>query len=98
MIIINDYLSFYITEVLLWESLPAVLNKGNLKLLILISWGFPGASVVKNLPAGAGDMGSIPDQRYPLEKEMATHFSVLAWEIPGMEEPGRLQSAGLQRT
>ena len=33
----------------------------------------------------------------PLEKEMATHSSILAWRIPWMEEPGRLQSTGLQR-
>ena len=33
----------------------------------------------------------------PLEKEMATHSSTLAWKIPWMEEPGRLQSTGLQR-
>ena len=33
----------------------------------------------------------------PLEKEMATHSSVLAWRIPWTEEPGRLQSTGLQR-
>ena len=33
----------------------------------------------------------------PLEKEMATHSSILAWRIPGTEEPGRLQSTGLQR-
>ena len=33
----------------------------------------------------------------PLEKEMATHSSILAWKIPWMEEPGRLQSLGLQR-
>ena len=33
----------------------------------------------------------------PLEKEMATHSSILAWEIPWTEEPGRLQSRGLQR-
>ena len=33
----------------------------------------------------------------PLEKEMATHFNILAWEIPQMEEPSRLQSVGLQR-
>ena len=32
-----------------------------------------------------------------LEKEMATHSSILAWRIPWMEEPGRLQSMGLQR-
>ena len=35
-------------------------------------------------------------QTHP-EKAMATHFSTLAWEIPGMEEPGRLQSIGLSR-
>ena len=33
----------------------------------------------------------------PVEKEMATHFSILAWEIPRTEEPGGLQSIGLQR-
>ena len=33
----------------------------------------------------------------PLEKEMATHFSILAWRIPWTEEPGRLQSTGSQR-
>ena len=33
----------------------------------------------------------------PLEKEMATHSSILAWKFPGTEEPGRLQSMGLQR-
>ena len=33
----------------------------------------------------------------PLEKEMATHSSILAWRIPWMEEPGRLQSTGSQR-
>jgi len=43
------------------------------------------------------ETGSIPDQKYSLEKEMATHSSILAWEIPGMKEPGRLQSAGFQR-
>ena len=36
-------------------------------------------------------------QEDPLEKEMATHSSTLAWKIPWMEEPGRLQSMGLQR-
>ena len=34
---------------------------------------------------------------YALEKEMATHSTVLAWRIPGMEEPGRLLSVGLHR-
>ena len=34
----------------------------------------------------------------PLEKEMATHSSILAWEIPWMEQPGRLQSTGSQES
>ena len=36
-------------------------------------------------------------QEDPLEKEMASHFSTLAWKIPWMEEPGRLESMGSQR-
>ena len=36
-------------------------------------------------------------QDNPLEKEVATHSSILAWEIPWTEEPGRLQSTGLQK-
>ena len=60
--------------------------------------GFPGGSVVKNLPANAGDTGSILGSgRFPApEKEMATHPSILAWEIPWTEEPVGLQSKGLQ--
>ena len=38
------------------------------------------------------------DQEDPLEKAMATHSSILAWEIPWTEEPGRLQSMGLQES
>ena len=37
-------------------------------------------------------------QEDPLEEEMATHSSILAWEIPWMEEPGGLQSMGLQKS
>ena len=37
------------------------------------------------------------DREDPLEEEMATHFSILAWKIPWTEEPGGLQSMGLQR-
>ena len=57
--------------------------------------GFPGGSVVKNPPVHAGDVGSVPGSGRPLEKKMETHSSILAWEIPWMEEPGRLQSTGL---
>ena len=48
--------------------------------------------MVKNLLANAGDIGSIPGSKDFLEKEMATHSSTLAWEIPWTEEPGGLQS------
>ena len=65
-----------------------------------LSWGFPGGSMVKNLPAkqetlmaGVGSLG----QEDPLEEEMATHSSILAWKIPWTEEPGGLQSVGWQR-
>ena len=52
--------------------------------------GLPGGSLVKNLPVNAGDMGMIPGQEDPLEKEMATHSSILIWEILWTEEPGGL--------
>ena len=53
--------------------------------------------MVKNLPANAGDTGSIPGREDPLKKEMATHSSILAWEIPWTEEPGGLQTVRVQR-
>ena len=54
--------------------------------------------MVKNISANAGDVGSIPGLgRLLLEREMATPSSVLAWETPRTEEPGRLQSMGLQK-
>ena len=61
---------------------------------------FPGGSVVKNLPA----MQELQETQVwslgwedPLEKDMVTHSSILAWKIPWTEEPGRLQSVGSQR-
>ena len=55
-------------------------------------------TVVRNPHTNAGDTGLIPGlERSPLEKEMATHSSVLAWEIPWTDEPGGLQSTRLQR-
>ena len=64
--------------------------------------GFPGGSEVKASASNAGDPGSIPGfdpwvqslgWEDPLEKEMATHSSILAWRL----KPGRLQSTGSQR-
>ena len=53
--------------------------------------------MVKRLPAMWETWVQSLDWEDPLEKEMATHSSTLAWKIPWMEEPGRLQSMGLQR-
>ena len=55
------------------------------------------AQMVKNLPATQETWVRSLGQEEPLEKEMAIHSSILAWRIPCMEEPGRLESTGLQR-
>ena len=71
-------------------------NSGSLK----VRHGLPGGSEVKNPPA----MQETQEMwvrslgwEYPLEEELATYSSVLAWRITWTEEPGRLQSIGLQR-
>ena len=53
--------------------------------------------MVKSLPAVWETQVQYLGQEDLLEKEMATHSSILAWKIPWMEEPGRLQSMGSQR-
>ena len=52
---------------------------------------------VKDPPANAGDMGSLPRSGRSLEEGMATHSSILTWRIPWAGEPGWLQSVGSQR-
>ena len=59
--------------------------------------GFPGGSEVKASASNAGDPCSILGWENPLEKEIVTHSSILAWRIPWTEKPGRLQSTGSQR-
>ena len=49
----------------------------------------------KESACNAGDLGLIPGSGNSMEKEMATHSSILLWKIPRTEEPGRLQSMGL---
>ena len=61
----------------------------------LHSVGFPGGS--KNLPAMWQTWVQSLGWEDPLEKEIATHFSILPWKIPWTEEPGRLPSMGSQR-
>ena len=55
------------------------------------------AQMVKNLPAIQDTWVQSLGQEAPLEKKMATHSSILDWQISWTEEPGRLQSMGLQR-
>ena len=54
--------------------------------------------MVKDSLVKVGDAGSAPGWGRSLDKEMATYSNVLAWEIPWTEEPGRLQSRGLQKS
>ena len=61
------------------------------------SWASLVAQTVKNLPKMRETQVRSLGQEDPLEKEIAAHSSILAWKIPGMEKPGRLQSMGLQR-
>ena len=56
--------------------------------------GFPDGSIGRESACNAGD--EFNPWEDPVEKEMETHASILAWEIPWTEEPGRLQSMGSQ--
>ena len=88
----------------MWSTWPSpavpdttVLFSGLLSLSSELCGDFPGGSGGKCLPT----MQETPVQPLGwedlLEKEMATHSSILAWKIPWMEEPSRLQSMGSQR-
>ena len=68
-----------------------------LLLVFLLQGVFPGGSVVKNLPANPETWVQSLLWEDSLEKEMAIHSSILVWEIPWAEEPGRLQSMGSHR-
>ena len=70
------------------------LHSGTSNWLALIVRGFPVAQMVKNPPAMQEIWVQSLDWEDPLDKEMATHSSILAWRIPQMKETGRLQSIG----
>ena len=59
---------------------------------VIINKGFPGGSVVKNLPAMQEMLVGSLGPKDPLEEGMATHSSIIAWRIPWTEEPSELQS------
>ena len=60
--------------------------------------GFPDGSVVRNSPAMQDTSVQSLGWEDPLENEMASHSSILTWEVPWTEKPGRLQSMGLQKS
>ena len=65
--------------------------------MAMCKMGFPGASVVKDPPTNARDTGLTLGHEDPLEEEMVTYSSILAWKIPWTEEPGGIQPIGSQR-
>ena len=64
---------------------------------VIVLWASLMAQLVKNLPAMQATPVLFLGQEDPLEKEMATYISILVWKMPWTEEPGRLQTMGLQR-
>ena len=74
-----------------------VLEWGAIFLPTPVFFGSPCGSSGKESACNAGDLGSILGWENPLEECMVTHSSILAWKLSWTEEPGRLQSTGLQR-
>ena len=77
---------------------PLLLLSLLLNAIITTKRGFSGGSVVKNPPVNEGDMVQSLGQEDPLERGMATHSSILAWETPWTEKAGGLQSRGSQKS
>ena len=69
-------------------------DKGLLQVRTRLPWWLSG----KEFTCQAEDGSLIPGSGRSLEEEMATYFSILAWEIPRTEEPGGLQSTGSQKS
>ena len=106
MMAILTSVKWYLTVVLTCTSLIISSVEHLFKCLLAIcicSLDFPGGSVIKNPPANAGDTGSLRGSiswdtgKIPWRRKWH-HSSILAWEIPWTEEPGRLQVMGLQKS
>ena len=82
-----------------WGSEVSVFNHPNINCFspLFLEWASPVTEMVKNPPVmqetGIWSLG----WKDPLEKRLATHSSIFAWRIPWTEEPGRLESMGLQK-
>ena len=92
---VDIYKSKYQVSIILVNDEIIIFSK-----LLYCIWGFPVGAVAKNPPANAGDsrdMGLILGSGRSPQEEMETHSVILAWRIPWVEEPDRLQPTGLQR-
>ena len=78
------------------SAFPWPLSLPQAVLIIPFPEGFQVGSVIKNPPAKQETQVRSLGQKDPLEKEMATYSSILAWRVPWTEKPGRLQSMGSQ--
>ena len=102
LLLLNCMSSLYILEInpLSVSSFANIFSR-SVGLLFVVVYGFLWASLVaqrlKRLPARRETRIQSLGREDPLEKEMVTHSSILVWRIPWTEEPGRLQSMGLQR-
>ena len=76
---------------------PSISSNFSVNISYKGNWASLVAQWVKNLPAVQRTWVLSLGQEDALEKEVANHSSILAWTIPHREEPGRLQSMGLQR-
>ena len=80
----------------LWTIVHGVVELGMTQQLSTAQYSFPGGSNGKESACSVRDLGLIPGLEGPLKEGMATLSSILAWRIPWPEEPGGLQSIGLQ--
>ena len=81
----------------IWRTLTFEMKLLNINIYYIIDWASLVAQRLKRLPAMQETRVRSLGREDPLEKKMSAHSSILAWRIPGREEPGRLQSTGLQR-
>ena len=85
------------TELPSWRSNHQVVTWNQYEVMSVMLRGFPSGQTVESSCNG-GDLGLIPGSgRSPGRRKWQPHSNILAWRIPWMEEPGRLQSVGLQR-
>ena len=87
----NDFCMFTLYPT---DLLKACLGLRVFGSIFRVSWASLLAQMVKHLPTMQETWVRPPGQEDPLEKEMATHSSTLAWKIPWMEEPGRKEEPG----